>query len=344
MLTVARLSANNLSAIKPLYSQFQRQAADDYGWDTAPVPYDFLELAIHKGLLEGYRLEDPAKGVVGFCLYKLEDHAAVEINVIYLADGVPPKAALDVLMRRLLKDLLTRPGWDVISFALLGKQGDLIHTITWYGFKPVGQSIVRFNMLDPVCTQVLKNQEQLPPLPAGYRLQHWDDSRAAQVAEVVYQAFHTKSDAAWDPRFRTREGANTVVELIQNNEMGTHLKTCTSLLLREADNQVVGFCFLLQTEVTKGNVPLIGILPQEAGKGFGNQLMRHTLFACIRQILDGRIGMAEINATVDTDNFAALHMYRRFGFIEEVNYPHVFLPRQLAASLQPGNWCAVPPA
>lgn len=347
MLKAQRLTVDNAGPLKASYSRFSARAQTDYRWDTPAIAWDLFEFSLYKGMIEGYMLLDtsrPGKDpVAGFCLYKLEPHGAVEINAIHLEPGVAPKSALDALMKRLLKDLLARDGWEVISYALLGCQENLVQTLPWYGFRPMGQSIVKFDMLDPICSQVFKKQQALPEIATGFRLMPWEDRWADPVASVIYEAFHTKSDALWDPRFRTVEGGREVVRLIMENEMGTHLKTCTTVLMREADDQPVGFCFLLQTDVTVGNIPLIGLLPEVAGKGLGNHLIRQTMHRCIHQILEGRIGMAEINATLDTDNHAAIQMYRRFGFLETYNYPHAYLSREKAAQLPPGQWCVVPP-
>jgi ribosomal protein S18 acetylase RimI-like enzyme len=348
MLKAQRLTADTTELMRASYQRFASMAQTQYRWDTPAIPWEMFEFSVYKGFMEGYLLVDSSRpsadAVCGFCLYKLEAHQAVEINVIHLDRGTVPKVALDALMKPMIKHLLTREGWDVISYALLGLQEGLVQTLPWYGFKPMGQSIVKFNMLDPISTQVFANQQALAPVSTDYRLVHWDDQYAEATGQAIYEAFHTKSDALWDPRFRTPQGGQTVVRLITENEMGSHLKDCTSLLIRQADEQVVGFCFLVQTDVTVGNIPLIGLLPSVAGQGLGNQLLRHMMHTCIGHILEGRVGMAEINATSDTDNHAAIHMYRRFGFVEDYHYPHAYLSREKASQLVPGQWCAVPPA
>jgi ribosomal protein S18 acetylase RimI-like enzyme len=348
-LSVAKLSALNVALLQPAYQAFAAQARSRYGWETDPIPFDLIELAIYKGQLQGAMLCDtPASAtteqVVAFCLYKQEAHNALEINVLAWDDAISPKVVLAKLMPALLKQWQALPHWDVVSYAMLGRQAELIDTMTWYGFKPHGQSIVRFNLLDPLSTQVFKNQEKLPELTPDYRFTTWEGHRRVQVANLVYQAFSPKTDALWDPRFRTETGALQVVDFITQSVMGAHLANCTTLLIRKADDAAVGFVFLVQTETIKANIPLIGLLPELAGKGLGNQLMRQLLMNTFSLILQGTLGMTEINATVDTDNWAALKMYRKFGFLEDVNYPHVYLTHQQASRIKPGQWCAVPPA
>jgi ribosomal protein S18 acetylase RimI-like enzyme len=359
MLECLPLEIDNIKRLETIYKRFQTLAETQYRWDMAAVEFNNFQIGLSQGAVEGYMLLDKAKAqnqpnddIVGFALFKQEAHRSIEMNVIHLEPEVSKKAALDCLMRRMLADWLERPDWDVVSYAMLGVQEELIMTMTWYGFKPAGQTIVRLNFLDPIVMHVLKNQkDKAAPLPEGYRLLSWSDAFRkvawrAEVAEVVHLAFKDKSDALWDPRFRTLEGARGIVQFIANGDMGQHLEQASSLLLKQDENgeeHVVGFCFLVQTDVSIANIPLVGILPSEHGHGFGVELMRFTLFRVIDQIVRGQVGLTEINATLDTDNGPAIKMYRRFGFQEDYNYPHVYLTREKALAGQAGEWCLAPP-
>jgi ribosomal protein S18 acetylase RimI-like enzyme len=55
--------------------------------------------------------------------------------------------------------------------------------------------------------------------------------------------------------------------------------------------------------------------------------------------LDGDLGIFEVNATMETDNIAALKMYRRMGFKEDYNYPHVYLTQEALQRVKIGQWC-----
>jgi ribosomal protein S18 acetylase RimI-like enzyme len=106
------------------------------------------------------------------------------------------------------------------------------------------------------------------------------------------------------------------------------------------NNVPVGFCFLLQALPTEANIPLIGVRPSESGKGFGKQLLKHTITSCLRGVMAEKITVVAINATMDTDNIQAIKMYRRMGFKEKYNYGHVYLPRSKAEKMKPGQWCS----
>lgn len=326
-----------MDGLQAIYERFSARACGDYRWEHQPIPFNQLKSALLNRLVHGYVVEDTGlpEPVVGFMLYLQEEHRAIEINVIY-SELDDHKTVLDRLMRLFIPDILAMEGWDVVSYAMLGAQEPFIRTITWYGFKPVGQAILKFDMLDPIAIQILK-QQQLEPLDQGYRLDTWQPQYAGAVAESVFEAFQNAADAKWDPRFRSLLGAKKVVGMLTAGAMGGFIPACTSVMLK--DELPVGFCFLLQAGPTTGNIPLVGVRPAEKKRGLGNHLLRFTLERVVEEMLEARIAMVDVTTTMDTDNIPAIKMYRRMGFREEYNYPHVYLTREKAASYVPGKWC-----
>lgn len=338
MIEATILGSQNIDKIQPLYERFSACAKEKYRWDIEPIDFPTLKLAVGHGMMSGLMVTDTSEPEpIAFMLYRLEDHKAIEINVIYTEKPEDNKTMMDRLMRLFVETIQKTPGWDVISYAMLGEQESLIRTITWYGFKPMGQAILKFDIMDQLTIQILM-QQKLPDLPAGYRMDRWRPEYAGGIAETIFESFSTAADALWDPRFRTLLGAKGIVNLLNQGEMGKHLTECTSVLLNES-GVPVGVCFLLEAKMGVGNVPLVGVRPSEKGKGLGNHLLKNTLDECVKSILDGKFGLLEISATMETDNFAAIKMYRRMGFREEYNYPHVYLPKESLKTLQVGQWC-----
>lgn len=346
MITAHQIDPNQpeqLNALAGLYEQFRMEAIPRYGWAHEPVDFETFKSAIASKMIRGLWVTDSAKPYpIALMLYCLEEHRAIEINVIFIIDEAKSeqKTITDRLMRLFIKSLREDPattqGIDVVSYAMLGEQGPLIRTLLWYGFKPVGQAIVQFPIMDPISIQILK-QQVYEPLPPSYRIAHWEPQMAGDVSNVVYEAFSKATDSLWDPRFRTALGGRRVVGMITQSMMGTHLPSCTSVLLK--DDKAVGFCFVIQTSMTEGNIPLIAVSPTEKHKGLGNRLLKHSLDAVVEQILAGKLGMLSVSATLDTDNIAAIKMYRRMGFREESNYPHIYLPKDSLMTMAVGKWC-----
>ncbi len=337
MIKAHRITSDNVDRLQAIYGRFSARACDEYGWAEEPVPFEQLKKALSHRVVEGYWVEDSGKPdpVVGLMLYRLEDHRAIEINVVY-SELDDKKTVLDRLIRQFIADIRDTEGWDVVSYAMLGKQEEFIRTITWYGFKPVGQAILKFPIMDAISLQTLK-QQQLTPLEPEYQIDTWKPEYAGETAQSIYESFCNSADAKWDPRFRTLMGAKQVTAMITGGVMGTHVPSCTTVALK--NGTPVGFCFLVQPDMTTGNIPLVGIRPSEKKKGLGNHLLKRMLDTCIENMLAGKIGMLEISTTMDTDNIPAIKMYRRMGFREETNYPHVYLTREKAQAFVPGKWC-----
>jgi ribosomal protein S18 acetylase RimI-like enzyme len=336
MIKAHRITNENVAQLSAIYARFSKKARSEYQWAHEPVDFDqFMRGAAHK-IVEGYWIEDTdTDGPVGFMLYRREDHRAIEINVIY-SEIDDHKIVLDRVMRKFIADIQDTEGWDVVSYAMLGVQEHFIRTITWYGFKPMGQAILKFDMLDAISIQILK-QQQCEPLGPEYTFDTWKPEYAGDVAQCVFESFESAADSRWDPRFRSLLGARKVVGLITAGVMGTHIPACTSVVLK--NGSPVGFCFLVQAGPMSGNIPLIGVNPSEKGKNLGTRLLKMTLAHCIDEMLGGRIAMIDVNTTMDTDNIPAIKMYRRMGFREETNYPHVYQSRESIQSRKVGQWC-----
>jgi len=327
MITVTPLTAENIDSIAGLYNAFRGtdaepgEAQTKYYWDHQPVEFSTLKKGIAHKLINGYAVLDSSEpSPLGFMLYIREEHRAIEINLVYIQEGREQKTIVDRLMRRFIADIKELPGWDVVSFAMLG---------------PQAEPIVKFNIMDPVSLHILKTQDI--PLPEGYTLDYWKPEYAGEVAKSVYEAFSGATDALWDPRFKTELGAKKVVGLLTSGQQGPHIPQCTSIMLHEGIP--IGFCFMVQATMTQGNIPLIGMRKGHNKKKLGHLLLRHALDACVDNILAGKIGMLEISATHDTDNFAAIRMYRHLGFRDYYNYPHVYLTAEKTQQMVVGKWC-----
>lgn len=339
MIKVHPLTVDQLEKIQPLYARFSARAKTDYNWHESPVDFDTLHWSIQSGWLHGYTLENTATGQMeGLMLYRREAHRSIEINLIHWEEE-DNKAMLAQLMPRFIKDTLAWDDWDVISYAMLGRQQRFIRTIPWYGFKALGQTIFKFDSLDVISLQIMQKQPETLPGPE-YAISYWKPEYAEGIALCIYEAFRNSADAEWDPRFRSLESCHRVVDFLQQGLMGPLCAPCSAILLH--DDVPAGFCFVLQSSFAGGNIPLVGIRPNENRRGLGRILLKHALNRVVEETVKGRLNMFTVDATTDTDNWAALNMYRRLGFKEEHNYPHAYLSRERAMAYKPGQWCFPP--
>ncbi|OGI02171.1 MAG: hypothetical protein A2Y25_04845 [Candidatus Melainabacteria bacterium GWF2_37_15] len=243
----------------------------------------------------------------------------MEINVVHSNHRA-------VLLDSLIKMLKDRADCDIISYPMLGIQETGIKEISALGFNFVGQSVVRFDFQDPVSYRVLK-------LSGDVELQDntlsiWDDKYKEQVIELIHLAFKNNKITNFDPRFLSMEGTKIVVEMILANQYGNFLSGQTRLLLN--NDNVEGVCFAALASEDKINVPLIAVRKSIRNKGMGKLLLRSVIGGFVKLISEKGIPLKEINATVDTDNYPAIKMYRRLGFREEYFYPHAYIKNDLS--------------
>ncbi len=337
MLNTLAINNESFALLEPLYYAYCEIAKTNYGLEHEPVDFETLKKAFAQKVFRGFISVESTTGLgTAFMLYVEEEHRALEINVMYVPDSTTIKSTTDALMQALIAAEKENPAFDVVSFPMMGDHAELIRTLMWYGFKPVGQAIVSFNIMDAISLQIMKAQAQ-DPLPEGYELISWKPELAGDVSECVFRAFEQSTDAKWDPRFTTLMGAKKAVSTITNNIMGQHIQDCTAVLL--FNGKPIGFCFIIQASMTHGNIPLIGVDPEHKKKGFGIYLLQYSLAKVVDSILAGKIGMLEVNATHDTDNIPAIKMYRRLGFRESAHYPHAYMTKEKMQSYVKGLWC-----
>ncbi len=98
------------------------------------------------------------------------------------------------------------------------------------------------------------------------------------------------------------------------------------LVVSPADDpgRLVGFCRSVEMPPAggrrRGDIALVGLLPEWRGRGLGRQLVRWGVGH-----LRGR-GIAEIELSVEARNARALELYRSEGFEPDVEWPHWVLP------------------
>ncbi len=323
-LVIRPLNNETVLDIKDAYENFLDRCHDDYKFELTPLDYENFINIIAIDVIKGYVLYENNQPK-GFLLYVLEQHGAVEINIIHFIDNTDKQKDLQrrkALLKALLEDLTPRSDWKVISYAMLGLQETFVRDITQLGFSLIGQAIVNFKFDDIINYQILlKSANDM--LPEGYSVTDWKDEYFDDVSGVIYETFKDASDSNFDPRFTSFEGAKDVVGKIVTGVFGMFVPEATSVLFHNGN--IEGIAFVCIPTIKLANIPLIGVTKNNRNLGIGKYLLKNCLNGIIEQLKNKNIFVNSVNAAVETDNFPALKMYRKIGFREDMIYSHAYL-------------------
>lgn len=321
VLKVEELSYESSGKIKDLFENFRSRAIKEYKFEMTPLEYSDFRESVKGGMLKGFIVFENSVPK-GFLLYFIETSKAIELNLIHILDNVDINKKRKALVQALLDKYKDSADWNVISYPLLGAQDTFVREIPTLGFRMIGQAIVRFKFTDRTSPLIFKNFTA-PEIQEGYSVHEWNDQYFDQASEIIHESFRNAADSNFDPRFLSIEGSKEVVHRITSGIFGSFLPDATSVLMH--DGVVEGICFVNMTNAIIANIPLIGIRPTLTNKGYGKLLLKNSVEKVIKMIINAKIMANEINATVETDNYPALRMYRKIGFREDNTYAHAYL-------------------
>lgn len=305
-----------------VYNDFYKKAFSEYKFELEPLTCEEFCQAVEDGLLQCLILtEDEIPTAFLAATTLISD--AIELNIIHCLgeENIIPKKK--VLLERFLDENEKLIKEKTTTYPLLGKQDDFVCDITHYGFKLVGLAVTRFKFDDISSVAVLKNAPK-PELADGYSIKNWDIVYREKAVDIINESFKDASDALFDPRFLTKEGCEDIVGKILDGIYGEFLPQATKVVLY--NDEPVGLCFVNITGGKIGNIPLVGVKSEHLKQGLGNALVHSALSDVFDMVQNKTLNLSEINASVETDNFAAVKMYRYSGFKEDYHYPQAYLP------------------
>src|SRR5574344_432208 len=314
------LTYNLYKIFAGVYADFRAKAVSEYKFELEPLSFDEFIEAIEKGLVKCLvLLEDYIP--TAFLAYTTAISEAVELNLIHCLGDENLVEKRKALLEKFLEITEEDRADKIVCYPMLGTQGDFITDITNYGFKPIGLAVLRFLMSDATSKKVLENVK-LTEKDFHYNIVPWDDAFKETAVQIVQSAFENTSDALFDPRFKSIEGTSDIIDKIVNNIYADFLLEATMVLLY--DGSPCGFCFMNITGGSIVNIPIFCITEEHQGKGLSKHLLKNALDKIVDMAY--KQGIMEVNTTTETDNNKALKMYRSVGFIEDYNYPQVYLP------------------
>lgn len=297
-----------------VYNDFRQKAAVDYNFELEPLSYEDFIKSINDGLLKCIILFEQDVPT-GFLTYTTVISYSLELNIIHVLGDENTIQKRCLLLQKFLEENASLLSEKVVTYAVLGKQEEIVNELPKFGFKVVSQSVMKFDFQNAGSTL---SQNALPRLKNGFRLTSWDDKYFNKVTEIIHNSFKTANDAKFDPRFLSIKGCQDIILKIIGGIYGEFLKDETKILLYK--EKPVGVCFANLTNSSIANVPLVAVKENLRGKALGVYLLKTVVTEVWNSVLNGKRILSEINATCDSNYLPAYKMYQAVGFTEEYSY------------------------
>ncbi len=316
------LDSNLFKIFTGVYNDFRAKAREDYMFELDPLEYEDFVDAVKKEYVKCIVLLENHIPTA-FLVYTSAISESIELNVIHCLGNEDLLSKRKLLMERFLQETETERKEKVVCYPLLGVQSDFTSDIAHFGFKFVGLAVLRF-MMDNKNSEEILNSVAQTPQDESYTITTWEDMYFDKAVEVIHEGFSTASDALFDPRYKSVEGTNDILDKVVNGIYGEFLPEATSVLLH--NGRPCGFCFANVTGGKIANIPLVSIEKEHKGKGLAKYLIKKTVETILKKVQSGERDFTEVNVSAETNNIPALKMYRHIGFKEDYSYPQSYLP------------------
>lgn len=316
------LDSNLFKIFTGVYNDFRAKAREDYMFELDPLEYEDFVDAVKKEYVKCIVLLENHIPTA-FLVYTSAISESIELNVIHCLGNEDLLSKRKLLMERFLQETETERKEKVVCYPLLGVQSDFTSDIAHFGFKFVGLAVLRF-MMDNKNSEEILNSVAQTPQDESYTITTWEDMYFDKAVEVIHEGFSTASDVLFDPRYKSVEGTNDILDKVVNGIYGEFLPEATSVLLH--NGRPCGFCFANVTGGKIANIPLVSIEKEHKGKGLAKYLIKKTVETILKKVQSGERDFTEVNVSAETNNIPALKMYRHIGFKEDYSYPQSYLP------------------
>ena len=153
---IETLKSETFKIFKGVYNDFKSKAVNEYKFELAPLEYEDFINAVEKGYLKVIVLKEN-EIPTAFLVYTTSISESIELNLIHCL-GIEDKITKQkLLMEKFLEETKYERQSKVVSYPMLGNQSVYTADYAKYGFKFVGQAILRFVMGNASSERVLEN-------------------------------------------------------------------------------------------------------------------------------------------------------------------------------------------
>lgn len=316
------LNSNLYKIFTGVYNDFKIAAINDYMFEIPPLEYEDFIASFEKNLINCIVLLEN-KIPTAFLVYTNAISEGIELNIIHCLGEDDTKTKRKLLIEKFLELTKEDRKEKVVCYPMLGKQASFTAEIAHYGFKFIGLAVLRFKMNNSSSKDIL-NSVEVGTLNSKYHIVPWDKKYFDQAVRIIHKGFKDASDAFFDTRYKSLNGVQDILDKVTKGIYGEFLPNATSVLM--LDDTPVGFCFVNITAGTIANIPLVSIEKNHQGKGLSKYLVKNSTEKILELTQSGERLFSEVNVSAETNNVAALKMYRHVGFKEDYSYPQSFVP------------------
>ena len=303
-----------------VYNDFRQKAATDYKFELQPLEYNDFVQSIKNNLVQCIILFEQDIPT-GFLAYTTVISESLELNIIHVIGDENTITKRCLLMQKFLEENSELISKKVVTYAVLGKQEEIVPELSKFGFTTVNQSVMKFDFKNPDICQKLR-ENPLPRLNNGFVTTSWNDKYFNDAVYIIHNSFKNMSDAKFDPRFLSIEGTQDILVKIISNIYGEFLKDETKVLLYH--DKPVGLCFANLTNEFIANIPLVAVNHNLRGKSYGIYLLKSVVTDVYQSVINGTRPLSEINASCDSDYSPAFKMYKNIGFDVLYSYKQAY--------------------
>jgi ribosomal protein S18 acetylase RimI-like enzyme len=299
LLDLRQLSPSQLS---PLLDEEAKLWRTELHWDYQ------LSVELIKRFLEIHSLAGAAVvengRATGYGFYVIEEHKGM-LGGLFVTPRVPQVEAGEQILGDIMQTLRGTPQVTRIEAQVMPFGAPLDRVLASQGFR-----------LYPRQFMILPVEESAPDatpspavLPAGLRLEKWNERLMPQVADLIHLAYANHIDGEINDQYRSRAGAMKFLKNIVMMPGCGQFEAQASFLLRDiASEHIVAVVLTSMVAPGVGHTTQLCVLPGYQGCGLGRRLMLESL-AALR-----RIAATELSLTVTCANQGAIKLYESLGF------------------------------
>lgn len=237
----------------------------------------------------------------GYGFYVIEEHKGM-LGSLFVSLDYPQAEVGGQILGDIVASMRGAPQVKRIEMQLMPFGGALAAKLGSLGFKLYPRQFMLKAI--PADTPQLERA-----LPAGLRLDRWQDRFLEPCADVVRLAYAGHVDAEINDQYRSREGASKFLKNIIVLPGCGQFEVSASFVARDVMNDKIAG-IVLTSIVAKGvgHTTQLCVLPEYRGRGLGELLMQ-TSFAAL-----ARMRGTELSLTVTSQNQGAVKLYERLGF------------------------------